>query len=72
LTCVDLSTGWVECLAVHQRTQQAVFEAIQAMRTSLPFLLLGLDSDNSSEFINDLLYQYCLSEKITFTRSRPY
>jgi hypothetical protein len=81
LTCVDLSTGWVECLAVRQRTQQAVFEAIRTMRTRLPFLLLGLDSDNGSEFtlapgasagINALLYQYCLSEKITFTRSRPY
>ena len=72
LTCVDLSTGWVECLAVRQRTQQAVFEAIQTMRTCLPFRLLGLDSDNGSEFINDLLYQYCLSKKITFTRSRPY
>ena len=72
LTCVDLSTGWIECLAVRRRTQQAVFEAIQAMRTYLPFLLLGLDSDNGGEFINDLLYQYCLSEKITFTRSRPY
>ncbi len=72
LTCVDLSTGWIECLAVRQRTQQAVFEAIQTMRTQLPFHLLGLDSDNGGEFINDLLYQYCLSEKITFTRSRPY
>jgi hypothetical protein len=72
LTCVDLSTGWVECLAVRQRTQQAVFEAIQSMRTHLPFPLLGLDSDNGGEFINDLLYHYCLSEKITFTRSRPY
>jgi hypothetical protein len=69
---VDLSTGWIECLAVHHRSQQAVFEAIQTMRTYLPFLLLGLDSDNGNEFINDLLYQYCLSEKITFTRSRPY
>ena len=72
LTCVDLSTGWIECLAVRRRTEQAVFEAIQTMRTYLPFLLLGLDSDNGSEFINDLLYHYCLSEKITFTRSRPY
>jgi hypothetical protein len=72
LTCVDLSTGWIECLAVYQRTQQAVFEAIQAMRTYLPFLLLGLDSDNGGEYINDLLYRYCLTEKITFTRSRPY
>jgi hypothetical protein len=69
LTCVDLSTGWIECLPVRQRTQLAVFET---MRTQLPFLLLGLDSDNGSEFINDLLFQYCLSEKITFTRSRPY
>jgi IS30 family transposase len=72
LTGVDLSTGWIECLPVHHRSQQAVFEAIQTMRTYLPFLLLGIDSDNGHEFINDLLYQYCLSEKITFTRSRPY
>ena len=72
LTSVDLSTGWIECQAVRQRTQQVVFEAIRTMRTQLPFRLLGIDSDNGSEFINDLLYQYCLSEKITFTRSRPY
>ena len=72
LTCVGLSTGWIECLPVRQRTRQAVFEAIQTLRTRLPFPLLGLDSDNGSEFINDPLYQYCLSEKITFTRSRPY
>jgi len=38
LTCVDLSTGWIECLAVHHRSQQAVFEAIQTTRTYLcPF-----------------------------------
>jgi hypothetical protein len=34
--------------------------------------LLGIDSDNGSEFINDSLYRYCLAEQITFTRSRPY
>jgi len=42
------------------------------MRLRLPFALLGIDSDNGSEFINDLLYNYCQDEKITFTRSRPY
>jgi hypothetical protein len=72
LTCVDLSSGWVECLAVRQRTQQAVFEAVQSLRTRLPFPLLGLDSDNGGEFINDLLYRYCQDQHITFTRSRPY
>jgi len=72
LTCVDVSTGWTECLAVRQRNQQTVFEAIQAMRARLPFSLLGIDSDNGGEFINDMLYRYCLTEKITFTRSRPF
>ena len=42
------------------------------MRQRLPFPLLGIDSDNGSEFTNDLLYRYCLDQKITFTRSRPY
>ena len=42
------------------------------MRQRLPFPLLGIDSDNGGEFITDLLYHYCLDEKITFTRSRPY
>src|SRR4030042_5976937 len=30
----------------------------------------GLDSDNGSEFINDILYKYCHREKIEVTRSR--
>lgn len=72
LTCVDISTGWVECLAVLTRNKQNVFEAIKTMRTRLPFSLLGLDSDNGSEFINELLFQYCQYQQITFTRSRPY
>jgi len=42
------------------------------MRTILPFDLLGIDSDNCNEFINDLLFQYCQYQKINFIRSRPY
>jgi hypothetical protein len=72
LTCTDLCTGWTDVTAVLHRSQEAVSEAIQRMRQRLPFPLLGLDSDNGGEFINDLLYRYCLEEKITFTRSRPY
>lgn len=72
LTVVDISTGWTECLAVHHKTQHAVFEAILKLRQRLPFPLLGIDSDNGGEFINDILYRYCLKEQITFTRSRPY
>ena len=42
------------------------------MRQRLPFPLLGIDFNNGGEFINDLLYRYCLDKEITFTRSRPY
>lgn len=72
LTCTDLATGWTDVTGLLHRSQEAVSQAIQRMRQRLPFPLLGIDSDNGSEFINDLLYRYCLNEKITFTRSRPY
>jgi hypothetical protein len=72
LTATDLATGWTECLALPNKTQFAVSQAICELQKNLPFPLLGLDSDNGSEFINDTLYRYCLSEQITFTRSRPY
>ena len=72
LTCTDLCTGWTEITGVLHRSQEAVFEAIARMRHRLPFPLLGIDSDNGGEFINDLLYRYCLNENITSTRSRPY
>lgn len=72
LTCTDICTGWTEPLALLRRSQEAVCSAIDSMRPGLPFALLGIDSDNGGEFINDLLYRYCLHEHITFTRSRPY
>lgn len=72
LTCTDIATGWTECLGLPNKTQLAVSQAIQTLRQRLPFPLLGLDSDNGSEFINDTLYRYCRDEQITFTRSRPY
>ncbi|RPI23274.1 MAG: transposase [Chloroflexota bacterium] len=72
LTATDLATGWTECLALAHKTQADVSQAIQELRQQLPFRLLGLDSDNGSEFINETLWRYCQAEQITFTRSRPY
>ena len=42
------------------------------VRERLPMPMLGLDSDNGSEFINQGLYDYCRRWGITFTRSRSY
>jgi hypothetical protein len=70
LDFTDIKTQWTECVAVPNKAQKHVFAAIQRVRQRLPFPLLGIDSDNGSEFINDELYRYCVQEHITFTRSR--
>jgi len=70
LTVTDVSTGWTEMRAVRNKAQTHVFAALVRIRQLLPFPLLGLDSDNGGEFINDELYRYCDHEQITFTRSR--
>ena len=72
LNMVDVATRWSECLAIVNRSQISVGTAIVTVRQRLPFPLLGLDSDNGSEFINANLKRYCEQEQITFTRSRPY
>jgi hypothetical protein len=69
---VDIRTGWVECQEIWGKGQHRVRAGVHRMRGRLPFRLLGLDSDNGSEFINHRLYAYCQEEGITFTRSRPY
>ncbi len=72
LCAVDVATGWSECLGVWGKGQERVGGAVHQIRKRLPFPLLGLDSDNGSEFINQHLYNYCRREGITFTRSRSY
>jgi hypothetical protein len=72
LCAVDVASGWTECLPVWGKWQEKVRQAVHHMRLRLPFPLLGIDSDNGSEFINQCFYKYCRDEKITFTRSRSY
>lgn len=66
----DIATGWTENLAVRNKAQRWVFQAITRCRRRLPFRLLGIDSDNGKEFINHNLQTYCYYERITFTRGR--
>lgn len=70
LCAVDVATSWVELEAVWGKGQQRVGAAVHQVRQHLPVPLLGLDSDNGSEFINQALYGYCQRKGITFTRSR--
>jgi hypothetical protein len=72
LSTVDVATGWCEPVAVWGKGQDRVGGAVYDVRKRLPMPLLGLDSDNGSEFINRSLYDYCRRNGITFTRSRSY
>lgn len=72
LVATDVATGWTECAGVWGKSQRSVFAALETIRARLPFPLLGLDSDNGSEFLNAHLVHYCMQEQLTFTRSRPY
>jgi hypothetical protein len=72
LTLTDVATGWTECLSLLYRSQETVLAAIKRARTLFPFPILGIDSDNGGEFINEIVIAYCEQEHITFTRGRPY
>ena len=72
LNATDVATGWTTCVALKNKAQVWTFAGIKKIRAKLPFLLLGLDSDNGSEFINEILWRYCQEQQLTFTRSRPY
>ena len=72
LDVTDIYSGWTDTMAVLNKAQRRVYEALLTIRARLPFPLRGIDSDNGSEFINMFLYQFCQREKISFTRSRPY
>jgi transposase InsO family protein len=71
LTVTDVATGWTENRSIAERTGKCVKAALDDIARALPFPILGVDSDNGSEFINDDLFEWCTKRRITFTRSRP-
>ena len=74
IDCVDIATGWTEQRAVWGKGETAVLEQIKQIEKSLPFSLLGFDSDNGSEFLNyHLLRHFAQRQRpVQFTRSRAY
>jgi hypothetical protein len=74
LDAVDIRTDWTELRALENRGQACTLEQIAHLERSLPFALLGLDSDNGGEFINHHLVAYLKQrpQPVLFTRGRPY
>lgn len=71
---VDHATTWVEVRAMWGRGQVGTLVALQDLEKSLPFALLGLDSDNGGEFLNFHVMNWLQRRKqpVMMTRSRPY
>ncbi len=72
LTAVDVATGWTELQAVWGMGKERVGGAVHRVRQKLPFAMRELHNDNGSEFLNHMLYSWCLKEKISWTRGRGY
>lgn len=71
LTVTDIATGWTENRSVPDKTVKWVLAALTDIARRMPFPILGVDSDNGSEFINEQLLDWCQRRQITFTRARP-
>lgn len=72
LDMTDIATGWTVTTAFMGKSERFCVEAINEIKPSLPFPILGIDSDNGGEFINAHLMRYCERNSITFTRGRPH
>jgi len=71
LTMTDVATGFTICRSVLNKAETHVTDALDISRGLFPFPVLGIDSDNGSEFVNAHFFGYCVANKLTFTRSRP-
>ena len=72
ITLVDIYSDWTENRAVLGKSAREVTQKIKEIDRDLSFDLLGLRSDNGTEFLNELLYEHLMTQKVDFVRTRPY
>jgi hypothetical protein len=65
---VDVATGWTECLPLVNRDGSLVVEAIMRAQSLFPWLLRGVDFDNDSAFMNEVVVSWCRGQKLTSSR----
>jgi len=64
LTMVDVATGWTECFPLLTRDGGFVVEAMCRAQGLFPWLLRGVDFDNNSAFMNDVVVPWCRTQKL--------
>ncbi len=73
LTVTDEVTGWTENRALFGKSGLTVTCGFMSIFSDLPYNVHTLNTDNGTEFLNEMLQNYITKDKgLHFTRSRPY
>ena len=68
---VDVATYWQEPVAQQGKGELTTKKSLKAIKSRVPFDIVGLHPDSGSEFINYTLKKWCDENNIKYTRSRP-
>jgi hypothetical protein len=69
LVLTDIASEWTECVAIPVREAVVVVDIVTRLRPLLPFQIVGIDTDNGSEFLNEVMLAYCREANIEFLGS---
>lgn len=74
LTMTDLSSGWTENRALWTKLAEKMVVQFKDVEERLPFILIGLATDNGTEFLNDKVLDYLRDREapVNMVRRRPY
>lgn len=72
LVLTDVATGWTKCVPVLLRESALVIDALRIAEGLFPFALRGIDFDNGSAFMNELVVAWCRQRGLEVTWSRAY
>ena len=74
LTVTDLFSGWTENRATMTKKAELIVEQMKRIRACMPFQMLGLATDNGSEFLNEEMLAYAKdkAQPFMFVRRRAY
>lgn len=71
LNYTDISTLWCLLKAQWNKGQLATQSSLATIKDILPWMMIEVHPDTGSEFINWLMKEWCDTNNITMTRSRP-
>lgn len=74
LTSTDLYSGWTENRASWTKSANGIIEQFEEVEHVLPFPVIGVATDNGTEFLNESFVSYLKKREapINMVRRRPY